>query len=296
VATFAILTSRLPFRDLERYRGTRFMPADLEGLDSEGGAELLRRLGVHDDDNVLAQYVADLMGHPLGLLVFANSVRRVPSGIGSAAALVARDAGLAAPGTLEDKLHRVLDYYKKGLLDYETALVTAVTVFPDGASVDWVSRTMSVQAASSAQRGGGLAGVRRTLEHLAQGGILQIVPGRIQTEYTAHPIIRACFRANAGSLSDIAARLHIADRPATFIPHTLEQARAHLRAIEIYAENDDFVSASRMFEENLNLGDRLTSLGGWREEFDCLWQFLQPDRRATCDGSGCLDSFRGGIS
>ena len=281
-SSLAILTSRLPFKDLEKFRGSQFLPFEVPGLAPEEGAEVLRQLGLVDDYDELKRYVADLGGHPLGLVAFADSVLLTPPGNENAASRVARDVELAKPGTVEDKLRRILIYYRERLSPLEASVLSAIAVIPDDASADIVMGTIEDQTFDQVLRQANRLNIDQCLHELTRHGLLQVSAVSGQARYTCHPIIRECFRPNMGSFAQSAAFLQIADRPGNFQPHTLEQVRPYLRAIATLTENGDFRTANRILVQKLESGDLLSKFGALREAFDCFMSFLRRDWEEAC--------------
>jgi hypothetical protein len=78
-----ILTSELPFPDLEPMKG--FEQIQVDPLSREGGKHLLRANGIGGEDTVLDQLVADWGGNPQALTAVAIHLRTRHNGIASRA-------------------------------------------------------------------------------------------------------------------------------------------------------------------------------------------------------------------
>ena len=235
IRSSVLVTSRVDIRDLLPFRGGRYQPIELPGLSLEDGVRVLQRQGVQASTPVLQQVVKELSGHPLGLMVFANSVQRVKTARANAAVVVFRKAELSQPGGLDAKLGRLLAYYQKTIDQTDIKLIASVTVFPDGAPADWLRDMLAGQAEGESKRALSMAQLVERLDRLTREGILQAVPTLSRTEYTAHPVIREGFRAAASGLVETAAQLHLSVRPSLFRPKTGLQALPYVRAVEITA-------------------------------------------------------------
>ncbi|MDD2465408.1 MAG: ankyrin repeat domain-containing protein [Desulfobulbus sp.] len=279
VRSAALVTSRLDLCDLIPFRGGHYLPIELSGLSLDDGVRLLQRKGVQAPTPVLRRVVAELSGHPLGLMVFANSVQRVKMVQTNAAVVVLRKTELLEPGSLNAKLRKLLAYYQKAIDETDKKLIASVAVFPDGAPVDWL-RDMFVAglAEGKLKQTETVAQLVDRLDRLAREGILQAVPTLSRTEYTAHPVIRESFRIAASGLVETAAQLHLSARPSYFVPKTILQAMPFVRAVEIYCENGNFAAAGKVMSDNLGDGCTLSDLGEYRILFNLLWLFVQPDR------------------
>jgi ankyrin repeat protein len=293
IRSTALVTSRLDLRDLSPYRGGRYQPIELPGLSVDDGVRLLQRKGVQASVPVLGRVVTELSGHPLGLMVFANSVHRVKTSRANAAVVVSRKAELSNPGSLASKLGRLLAYYQRAIDETDVKLIASVTVFPDGAPADWLRALLAGPADGKSQRDLTAAEVAERLDRLAREGILQVVPTLSRTEYTAHPVIRESFRAAASGLVETAVQLHLSARPSLFRPKTGPQAIPYVRAVEIYCENGNFSAADKVVSGHLEDGHTLSRLGEWRMVFNLLWQFVQPDRREPCQAALGTERFGG---
>ncbi len=284
-SSFALLTSRLPFHDLYRFRG-RFLPVALGGLLPPEGAAALRQWEVEGSDVALEGYSRDLEGHPLGLRAFANSV--TASSLNgsldqpvSVAALVAQKAALSRPGTAESKVLRVIEYYRSVLTEVERTLLEIVASAPDGIREDWLRQILRERLPEVAREDEG-AVLENSLSAPVLKGILQPYQERGQKSYTCHPVILQSFRPRESGLATPIAALHIADRPPEFVPRTLAEAKPYLRRIVTLASDGQFRQASNTLVRKLSSGDLLFQLGAERELFDCLMQFFGPDRREPC--------------
>src|SRR5580658_283605 len=294
IRSTALVTSRLDLRDLSPFRGGRYEPIELPGLSLDDGERLLQRQGVQASASIMHQVVTELSGHPLGLMIFANSVQRVKTTRTNAAVVVMRKAAISEPGSLDAKLERLLAYYQKTIDETDRAIVASVAVFPDGAPADWLRDVLAGQAEGKPKQALPLAQLVERLDRLTREGILQVIfPTLSQAEYTAHPVIRESFRAAASGLVEPAAQLHLSVRPSLFRPKTGVQAIPYVRAVEIYCENANFTGADKILSGNLEDGRALSNLGEWRRLFNLLWQFVQPDRREQCQAALGMERFAG---
>ncbi|KXU96443.1 hypothetical protein CR51_22865 [Caballeronia megalochromosomata] len=292
VRSTVLVTSRLHLRDLSPFRGGRYQPIELPGLSLDDGVQMLQRK-VQAPTPLLRQVVTELNGHPLGLMVFANSVQRVKTIRTNAAVIVMRKAELSEPGSLDAKLGRLLAYYRKTIDEADIELIASVTVFPDGAPADWLRQVLVGQAQGKSKRLLSATNFSERLDKLTREGILQAVPTLSRTEYTAHPVIRESFRNIVSGLVETAAQLHLSMRPSLFRPKTGPQAIPYVRAVEIYSENGDFAGADKVMSGHLEDGKTLSNFGEWRMLFNLLWQFVQPDRREQCKAVLGTERFTG---
>jgi TIR domain len=75
-----VLTSRLPVKDIDKWKGNAAPVLDVERLSDEAGAALLRDNGVWGTDGALKQTSHDFGGHPLALALLASFLTETQNG------------------------------------------------------------------------------------------------------------------------------------------------------------------------------------------------------------------------
>jgi ankyrin repeat protein len=279
VASVAIVTSRVPFADLQRFHGNRFIQISLPGMSAREGAAFLDALRVPAGEDERFEYSRQLGGHPLDLRIFATSIRNEPMAFGNAADRVARAVRLADPGTAAEKRKRILEYYHQHLDAFTANIIAIVALFPGGATSDTIVKLVAQEDLDEMSRAGGRPAIIKRIDQLIRDDILQEQKGT----YTCHPLIREEFRPRSGKLADSVVRLLVQGRPLRFVPRTLAEAEPYLRAIIIYTEKGQFREASTILGRHLRWNDVLIDILAYREALYCWMQFLGDTRRADCE-------------
>src|SRR5204862_2368062 len=75
-----VLTSRLPVKDIAKWKDSATPIVDVDRLSDEAGAALLRDNGVWGTDRELAAAASDFGGHPLALGLLASFLTETQTG------------------------------------------------------------------------------------------------------------------------------------------------------------------------------------------------------------------------
>jgi AAA ATPase domain len=120
--TTALVTSRFPLTDLRPFAGRGYSHRDVEGLSLSAAVELLRRHGVHGNDDTLAQLVESYGAHALTLDHLGGLIGQFLGGDPSRAPEAPQ---LTSPGQDRQalRLARLLDAYQSHLPPAELALL-----------------------------------------------------------------------------------------------------------------------------------------------------------------------------
>ncbi len=122
--SFCLITSRVPLMDLEEF--ITFQHRDVERLLPQDGRDLLRKLGVHGDDDELDRVVSDWDGHALTLSLIASYLRDHHGGD------IAQIRNIPPPTADEpryERVHRVLRRYDDHLQEAEKAFLMLFSAF-----------------------------------------------------------------------------------------------------------------------------------------------------------------------
>jgi len=125
-----ILTSRFPFPDLTPYLGSALRSLPLTGLEPEDGDALLVALGLRGQPADRKEISRRLFGHPLALRIFSRSMpptlRSDPTRLWD---MIFDDPKVAAHGSLQAKMNRLLAFYETCLPETHRQALSLVALF-----------------------------------------------------------------------------------------------------------------------------------------------------------------------
>jgi tetratricopeptide (TPR) repeat protein len=188
----AIITSRFPIADLEKWRGRGYTLIDVNPLEKESGRALLRAHGVQGDDGMLDMLMESYGGHALTLDLLGGALTRFFDG--NPARIQAFAARGAAEGVPQDRrLSEVLGIYEKLMPARELALLCRLCIFRFG--VDAEALESIFLGLDKEGIAGELAGC--TAEEL-QNDLDDLVQRHLTSQdargkYTMHPAVRDYF-------------------------------------------------------------------------------------------------------
>ncbi len=185
----AVVTSRLPLRDLEGFPARRCLP--LTPLSEADTTALLVAQGLTGDEARRAGALSG--GHALSAAMVAAYVRDVLDGdVAGLSAIPLADA--AADEPLARRLLAVLSATAAALSPAERDLMARAALFPGGLTMESLRWLAARPALAGALSGLGEAALRRLLARLRRRGLLFSVGGQWQS----HPFVQESFRRMPG--------------------------------------------------------------------------------------------------
>lgn len=193
----ALVTSRYPLVDLEPWTNRGYRDTRLDDLSPEAAVAVFRGWSVVGDDGALRAAAAQLGHHALSLAVLGSYLRSFAEGHIEAVKDFDLDA-VTGDDPKAAKLARVLGYYAQRLPAHERELLTRLSVFPRGVTLELLG--MLVDA------GGDVAGLLlhakprllALLGSLRERGLVFRYQSDAAVTWTAHPFLRERFRELLG--------------------------------------------------------------------------------------------------
>jgi len=190
-----ILTSRFPFPDLTPYLGSALRSLPLTGLEPEDGDALLAALGLRGQPADRKEISRRLFGHPLALRIFARSMpsplRSDPTRLWD---MIFDDPNIAAHGSLQAKMNRLLTFYETCLPEAHRQALSLVALFrapvTEAALLPLWEKLLNTSDADTGRS------LQRSVNDLARQHLLTSdLTTEGQACYSCHPILRDHFRA-----------------------------------------------------------------------------------------------------
>jgi uncharacterized protein DUF4062 len=193
----ALVTSRYPLVDLQDWTNRGYRDTSLDDLSPEAAVAVLRGWGVVGDDEALRTAAAQVGHHALSVAVLGSYLRSFAGGRIGAVQKFDLDA-VTGNDPRAAKLARVLAYYAQGLPEEERELLTRLSVFPRGVTID----LLGVLVDAGDEVAGLLLNAKPRLVALlgslrARGLVFQYERKEAVT-WTAHPFLRESFREMLG--------------------------------------------------------------------------------------------------
>ena len=186
-ASLAVLTSRFPFADLERFDGTQARMLEVPAFNPSEGADLLGRTGAGWLDAAEREDLSRRVdGHALALDAMARVLATRPP----TDDLDALRAHLAASATTDQRVAKVLTFYAERLSAADRALVAIVSLFGRPVPVATVLTLGADEKLGSPLAGWAESDVA-TAALARLGGLVGSHP---DGALTAHPLVRDSFR------------------------------------------------------------------------------------------------------
>ena len=247
--SLAVLTSRFPFADLERFDGTSARMLEVPSFTPAEGADLLAGAGAEWLNTAERRDLSRAVdGHALAL----DAVARMAATQLTTADRDALRAELAAAVTTDERVAKVLAFYARRLSAADQALVGIVSLFGRPVAPETVlalgahdklgsplaTWTEAELAAAVATRLGGL------VSRHAEGAL------------SAHPLVRDTFRPLVLSpdAADLAAELSLADMPGGQV-RSREEALRLVELIELLLDAGQWQPADELYRSRTD--------GGW---------------------------------
>ncbi|HEY6889463.1 MAG TPA: DUF4062 domain-containing protein, partial [Solirubrobacter sp.] len=252
----ALITSRYPLVDLEAWANRGYRDTRLDDLSAEAAVAVLRGWGVKGEDTALLDAAEQVGCHALSVGVIGSYLRSFAEGRIEAVDDFDLDA-VTGEDLKAAKLARVLASYATRLPDQERELLTRLSVFPRGVTLDLLGALV--------EAGGEVAGLLvnarprlvALLGNLRERGLVFQYERDTTVTWTAHPFLRERFR----ELLDCPTE-HVFDVVAEALGADLE-ARPATKPIE----RDELNRYERLVEA--------TRLAGREQEaFDLFWDGL----------------------
>ena len=193
----ALVTSRYPLVDIEPWTNRGYRGTSLDDLSPDAAVAVLRGWGVGGNDEALRAAAAQVGNHALSVAVLGSYLRSFAGGRIEAVKEFDLDA-VTGDDPRAAKLARVLAYYAQRLPEEERDLLTRLSVFPRGVTID----LLGVLVDAGGDVAGLLLNAKPRLVALlgslrARGLVFQYRSGETVT-WTAHPFLRERFRELLG--------------------------------------------------------------------------------------------------
>jgi len=276
--SLAILTSRFPFADVERFDGGAARMLDVPPLTAAQGSELLARTGGKwmDSDQRRALVIA-VDGHALAVSALAGALTD-PSARDETGELLEQ---LQAMARTDKRVQRVLSFYAERLTEQDRVLVAIVSLFQRPVKMESVLALGASSLLEYVLAEWTPTDVRTAVQQRLTG----LLSWHADFAVSAHPLVRDSFRPFAlypGS-AHLAVELTLDGLPAGRV-HTREHALSVVEMIELLLAADQWDEADGLHRSRTEDGAVWTWLPAARMGQRCALAFVgTPARRATCE-------------
>jgi len=290
----AILTTRFPVADVERWHGKGSQVIDIDQLDPEAGRALLRSHGVRGEDGALDALLSAYGGHALTIDLLGGAIARFFAGDPAAAPLPGPDP--QEPGSRQARcLARVLRIYEERLPPREVALLSRLCIFRFGVDADALEAIFLGPGRESVA--GEMAGIARAqmeadLEELVRR---HLTVREASGKFTIHPAVRDHFYSRFRDPVQVhdAVRRHLtslSSRPGIGPPSDKATLDLLEELIHHALQAGSLREAEEIYRHRLGGNDHLNArLGEYARTWRILRRFPEcPDRSALYH---CLRSF-----
>ncbi len=295
--SLAVLTSRAPIADLERFLGTTFHDLDLRGLRHDAGALLLQTLQGRGNPAADRHVSEQLDGHPFALRLFAELY---PPSAGKSGWMSFENACRARdgpPSTAEARLGVLLQAFGERLTVAQRRLLEAVSLFDGPVADDDLLRLARGLHGDSTPALTDDSDLTSELAALLARGVLDREPAGDGPGSSCQGLLRAHFRSavthGAERARAVAALLLGANPPPRV--QTVRDLERVTVAIELLLQAGDFQVANEVYASRLASGAVFRSMLGPAHGLACTLGFVRDERRRQgCEsalGKGVVRSF-----
>lgn len=288
-----LITSRFSFPQLSRYAGVSFHQLSLLRLSKEDGISLLERLGILGDDELKADYVDKLYGHPLALRVLASTVKRccysdlsqyegdnilTPPTL----TLPPEGGGRGGGDDLTRKLAHMLEFYQEQLQHGQQELMGILSLFKRPVELkSFVPLLKGMESLKDTPLAGADdATIKAQLKFLTDDFLVE----ETSEGLTCHPVIRDYFRKGhklSGSRREVADFL--SKQPGGERPKNIDEVRYLVNAVQLLCEAGDFKAANDLRKARLSEGgygfNVFKNLPAPVEGLECFMAFVGDEER-----------------
>jgi hypothetical protein len=219
--TRAIITSRFPVVDLERWEGIGYWSLDVDEIDETSAVQLLRSHGLKGDDGALHSLLDSYGRHAITLDHLGSLIRRFFHGDTSQAPKV-KGLPLRGRDAQARRLGAIFNAYEKLLAPEDLAVLSRLCVFRFGVDAELLS---SVYGQVDSDVAGPLARMTQldVVERLDSLVSYHLVLRENNGSYTVHPAVRDYFYQTFANVKDMhnAVRTRLSDlvdRPGAQLP------------------------------------------------------------------------------
>jgi tetratricopeptide (TPR) repeat protein len=302
-SSLLVLTSRFPFPEVTRQFPEHCRPLDLELFSPEEGADLLEKCGLPEDREACMAFSEQFGGHPLALRLFAGASLTAPATHPSdlsrdvmqsekVSTLPDPDEPGISNGERQRRRHRrqfqkLLEWLQTKLSASKRRLLQLVALFHEPVpTATLIALATGLDAMKADFFDCDPARIRSLLDALVREHLLQRedASGTDTARWTAHPIVREVFRAEALKAGDtVAAQFAeiVAGKGEGGEPKSVAELEPILEAIEVLLAAGDIESADRLYFGRLDNGFVFLRMPAPQEGLRCAREFLEPmERRA----------------
>jgi tetratricopeptide (TPR) repeat protein len=270
-----LLTSRLPFADLETFDGGSARMLEVPSFTPAEGAELLAAVGggwlAEEKRRAL---VAAVDGHALATGVLAGLLAARPP----ASDLAALHADLAAATRTDARVGKVLEFYAGQMAETDRYLLAAVSLFARPVDSGAVLAVAGHEAFGSRLAGWTTAMVQAAVRGRLAGLASRHPDGTI----SAHPLVRDTFRPLVLAAAETAADTVLAGMPAGTV-RSRADALVVVEVIELLLDADQWQAADDIYRNRCERGQIWKHLPAARLGQRVGAAFMAtPDRRTAC--------------
>jgi len=294
-----VLTSRFPFPRITDEHPGHSRAKELPLLDADSGADLLAACGLTESRDRLAAYGRQLGGHPLALRLFAGLCLEQPLSEPEEVIAAVRSPQEVEsmpdpdePGLeIEERqkrrqrrqFYKLLRWFQQKLTPPKRRLMQLVSLFRDPVSTaTLVALAEGLESMRGDFAGCDAARLTGLLEQLGDQSLLQKETAGESVQWTAHPIVRDVFRAEALAAGDTVAWQFadiVAGKGEGGRPRTVAEVLPIIESIEVLLAAGDFRAADELYCGRLERGYVFLNLPAPQEGLRCARAFLEPAAR-----------------
>lgn len=196
--TRILITSRFKLTDLAEWEDLGYKTYELDVLDTETAVEVLKAWQVQGTDKELENISVKVGCHALSVSVLGSYLHHYCNG--NAHEITSFNLEDISPNEPQAaKLLRILGGYAKDLPEEERDLLTRLSVFPNGITVDILRYLINAGGAiAGTLTGAGQKKITIIADRLKQQGLIYSYDNNQTTSYTAHPFLRGYFSTLLG--------------------------------------------------------------------------------------------------
>jgi tetratricopeptide (TPR) repeat protein len=237
--SLAVLTSRFPFADLERFSGGSARMLDVPPFTADEGAEVLRITGAGwVSESERRALTDDVDGHALAV----DALGRVLSAHPSTADLAALRETVALATRTDERVAKVLGFYADRLRTTDRLLVAWVSLFQRPVTV------ATILALATAEQAGSPAWTAARVEAAVRARLGGLLTWHPNSSISAHPLVRDTFRpmALSAGTASYACDLGLADLPGGEVANRADALRV-VEMIELLLEAEQWTAAEDLY-------------------------------------------------
>ncbi len=241
-----VLTSRLPFADLESYDGGSARMLDMPAFTISEGSDVLASAGAEWlDEGERRQLVAAVGGHALAVEILALALADRPP----TSEVLKLHRELTAAARTSERVGKVMKFYAGMLSEPDRNLIAAVSLFARPVTADAIASLAHHEPFEKHFADWTAGTVTEAVRNRLSGLITQHADGTL----SAHPLVASYFRPLASGSAQIAGEIALTGLPSALVTSRAAALRV-AEVIELLLDAGQWSAADHIYSHRIDDG------------------------------------------